>query len=171
MDPTGIRPMDERSVLASTGKSQDLSNVRRRGVPPAPADREPPNDCRLSSKRPRVMRSKVRAPPVCRRVGGKKGAEAPFELPAAIAAVVSVSSTHAITVATDAVAVPSVDRGRTDTTPRAADQSNALNVRSWRKWDERHCGRDSCRSKAAECSKSNKRKFEFHVSNLEHATQ
>jgi len=28
MDPTGIRPMDERSVLASTGKSQYLSNVR-----------------------------------------------------------------------------------------------------------------------------------------------
>jgi hypothetical protein len=106
--------------------------------------------------------------------GGKKGAEAPFELPAAIGAVVSVTSTHAITVATDAVAVPSVDRCRTDTTSRAADQSNALNVRSWRKWGERHCGRGSCRSKAAECSKSNNRKFEFHgflLCNLEHVTQ
>ena len=36
-----------------------------------------------------------------------------------------------------------------------------------------HCGRGSCRSKATECSKSNKCEFEFHgflLWNLEHVT-
>jgi len=59
----------------------------------------------------------------------KKGAEAPFlMLVAAIAAVVSITSTHAISVTTDTVAVPTIDGGSTDTTTRAANQSDVLNV-------------------------------------------
>jgi len=65
----------------------------------------------------------------------KKGAEAPFlMLVAAIAAVVSITSTHGITsthaisVTTDTVAVPTIDGGSTDTTTRAANQSDVLNV-------------------------------------------
>jgi hypothetical protein len=104
--------------------------------------------------------------------GWKKGVEGPFKLPTAIAAAVSVASTHVAS--TDAVAVPSVDGCRADTTIRAADQSNALNVRSWGKWGERHSGCGSCRSKAAECGKSSKCEFEFHGFlpwNLDYAAQ
>src|ERR1700738_4180384 len=106
-------------------------------------------------------------------VANKLG-RAPFKLPAAIAAAVSVTSTHAITIATDAVATISVNGRRADTTIRAADQSYALNVRNWGKWGERHCRCGSCCSKAAECSKPNKRRFEFHgflLWNLEHVTR
>ena len=55
-------------------------------------------------------------------------------LVAAIAAVVSITSTygitstHAISVTTDTVAVPTIDGGSTDTTTRAANQSDVLNV-------------------------------------------
>jgi hypothetical protein len=61
--------------------------------------------------------------------------ESPFlMLVAAIAAVVSITSTHGITsthaisVTTDTVAVPTIDGGSTDTTTRAANQSDVLNV-------------------------------------------
>ena len=100
----------------------------------------------------------------------KKGTK-PFELPAAIAPAISVASTH-IAIPTNAVATVSVNRPCADTTVRAANQSNALNVRSWGKWGERDCGRGSCRSKAAERSKPNKCGFEFHsfppVEDVEH---
>jgi hypothetical protein len=90
---------------------------------------------------------------------------------AAIAPAISVASTH-IAIATNAVATVSVNGPCADTTVRPANQSNALNIRSWGKWGERDCGRGSCRSKAAERSKSNKCGFEFHsfppVEDVEH---
>ena len=58
----------------------------------------------------------------------EKGAEAPFlMLVAAIAAVVSITSTHGIT-STHAISVTTIDGGSADTTTRAANQSDVLNV-------------------------------------------
>jgi hypothetical protein len=48
-------------------------------------------------------------------------------LVAAIAAVVSITSTHGIT-STHAISVTTIDGGSTDTTTRAANQSDVLNV-------------------------------------------
>jgi uncharacterized low-complexity protein len=119
---------------------------------------------------PRPITNAIRFTPAGLRSASKKG-RSPFELPAAIAPAISVASTH-VAIATNAVATVSVNRPCADTTVRAANQSNALNVRSWGKWGERDCGRGSCRSKAAERSKSNKCGFEFHsfppVEDVEH---
>ena len=53
--------------------------------------------------------------------------------PAAVATVVSITSTHPIpisvsTISPDAIAAISIDRGGTDATVRATDYSNVLNV-------------------------------------------
>jgi len=65
-----------------------------------------------------------------------------------------------VAIATNTVAV-SVNGPRADTTIHATDQSGALNVRSWGKWGERHCGCGSGCSNATQCGKSNECKFEF----------
>jgi len=58
---------------------------------------------------------------------GKRGRSSLSWLPAAITPAISVTSTR-VAVTTDPVAAISVDGGRANTTVRAADQSNALDV-------------------------------------------